>query len=44
MFQCHKEEFEYIQMGNMQRLTSIIARTELKHLSLEEYKDQLAYF
>ena len=44
MFQCHKEEFEYIQMGNMQRLTSIIARTELKHLTLEEYKDQLAYF
>ena len=44
MFQCHKEEFEYIQNGDMQRLTSIIARTELKHLSLEEYKDQLAYF
>ena len=44
MFQCHKEEFEYIQNGDIQRLTSIIARTELKHLSLEEYKDQLAYF
>ena len=44
MFQCHKEEFEYIQNGDIQRLTSIIARTELKHLTLEEYKDQLAYF
>jgi len=30
--------------GDIQKLTSIIARTELKHLSLEEYKDQLIYF
>jgi DNA primase len=44
MFDLHKEEFEYLQKGDIQKLTSIIARTELKHLSLEEYKDQLAYF
>lgn len=44
MFDLHKQEFEYLLNGDIQKLTSIIARTELKHLSLEEYKDQLAYF
>lgn len=44
MFQLHKQEFEYLQNGEIEKLTSIIARTELKSLSLEEYKDQLAYF
>jgi DNA primase len=44
MFDLHKEEFEYLQKGDIQKLTSIIARTELKHLSLQEYKEQLAYF
>lgn len=44
MFDLHKQEFEYLLNGDIQKLTSIIARTELKHLSLEEYKEQLAYF
>ena len=44
MFQSHKQEFEYLQNGEVEKLTSIIARTELRSLSLEEYKEQLAYF
>ena len=44
MFQKHKEEFEYLLSGQIDRLTSVLARTELKTLTLEEYKSQLCMF
>ncbi|MDX9902324.1 MAG: hypothetical protein RBT22_12630, partial [Aliarcobacter sp.] len=44
MFQKHKEEFEYLLSGKIDRLTSVLARTELKTLTLEEYKSQLCMF
>ena len=44
MFQKHKEEFEYLLSGQIDRLTSVLARTELKTLTLEEYKSQLCVF
>lgn len=44
MFQKHKQEFEYLLNGETNRLTSVLARTELKTLTLEEYKTQLCMF
>ena len=44
MFQKHKEEFEYLLSGQIDRLTSVLASTELKTLTLEEYKSQLCMF
>ena len=44
MFQKHKQEFEYLLNGEINRLTSVLARTELKTLTLEEYKTQLCMF
>ncbi|DAB34836.1 MAG TPA: hypothetical protein CFH82_03755 [Sulfurospirillum sp. UBA12182] len=44
MFQKHKEEFEYLLSGQIDRLTSVLARSELKTLTLEEYKSQLCMF
>jgi DNA primase len=44
MFRKHKEEFEYLLSGQIDRLTSVLARTELKTLTLEEYKSQLCMF
>jgi DNA primase len=44
MFQNHKQEFEYLLNGQIDKLTSVLARTELKTLTLEEYKTQLCMF
>jgi DNA primase len=44
MFQKHNEEFEYLLNGKTDKLTSILARTELKTLTLQEYKTQLCMF
>lgn len=44
MFQKHKEEFEYLLNEDTDKLTSIIARTELQTLTLKEYQIQLCDF
>ena len=44
MFDLHREEFEYLLNGNIEKLTSIIARTELQALTLKEYQIQLCDF
>ena len=44
MFDLHREEFEYLLNGNIEKLTSIIARTELQTLTLKEYQIQLCDF
>ena len=44
MFDLHREEFEYLLNGNIEMLTSIIARTELQALTLKEYQIQLCDF
>ena len=44
MFQKHKQEFEYILNEDTDKLTSIIARTELQTLTLKEYQIQLCDF
>ncbi|MGJ0300991.1 DNA primase [Aliarcobacter cryaerophilus] len=44
MFDLHRQEFEYLLNGNIEMLTSIIARTELQALTLKEYQIQLCDF
>ncbi|KAB7889760.1 DNA primase [Poseidonibacter ostreae] len=44
MFRKHKEEFEYLLNEDTDKLTSIIARTELQTLTLKEYQIQLCDF
>jgi DNA primase len=44
MFDLHRQEFEYLLNGNIEMLTSIIARTELQTLTLKEYQIQLCDF